>query len=211
MSTKDRIWAAADELDAAGQKPTLAAIRKQVGGGSYTTISDAMVEWRAQRQKKSPAGRESLPEALTDKILALGTDIWGSALELANGRLATEREELEAVRIDLQNAQQEAADLADELTAELEHSKSEAELLKAENQRLKDEEKMLRDQLVVASNTVAIAEARAKELRSELDQAHQEAQHLRADAMAAREEIGTFKGQVLALEKQLEKLQGKGK
>lgn len=206
MSTKDRIWAAADELDAAGQKPTLSAIRKQVGGGSYTTISDVMAEWRAQRQKKSPSSREQTPEALTDKLLELGADIWGNAMELANGRLAAEREELDAVRVDLQNAQQEAADLADELTAELEQSKSDVDHLKAENQKLKDEEKVLRDQLAVASNAVAIAEARAKELRAELDLAHQEVQQLRAEAMAAREEIGTFKGQIVSLEKQLEKV-----
>lgn len=37
--TKEQIFAVADELDAAGQNPTLASVRKQLGGGSFTTIS----------------------------------------------------------------------------------------------------------------------------------------------------------------------------
>ena len=40
--TREQIFAVADELDAAGQKPTLAAVRKALGGGSFTTISEAM-------------------------------------------------------------------------------------------------------------------------------------------------------------------------
>jgi hypothetical protein len=42
--THGRIWAAADELDAAGHNPTLAAGRKAVGGGSFTKIQEAMTE-----------------------------------------------------------------------------------------------------------------------------------------------------------------------
>ena len=38
--TREQIWNAADEIDAAGQNPTLAAVRKAVGGGSFTTIQD---------------------------------------------------------------------------------------------------------------------------------------------------------------------------
>ena len=44
--SKEQIFAVADELDAAGQNPTLANVRKQLGSGSFTTISEAMNEWR---------------------------------------------------------------------------------------------------------------------------------------------------------------------
>ncbi len=40
--SKKSIFDAADALDAAGQRPTLAALRKAVGGGSFTTISEAI-------------------------------------------------------------------------------------------------------------------------------------------------------------------------
>ncbi|KLD29517.1 KrfA, partial [Xanthomonas perforans] len=36
--TKDQIWKIADQLDADGVKPTLSAVRKKLGSGSYTTI-----------------------------------------------------------------------------------------------------------------------------------------------------------------------------
>ena len=37
--SKEQIFAVADELDAAGQNPTLANVRKQLGSGSFTTSS----------------------------------------------------------------------------------------------------------------------------------------------------------------------------
>ena len=43
--TKKSIFDAADALDAGGQRPTLVAIRKAVGGGTFTTISEVMKEW----------------------------------------------------------------------------------------------------------------------------------------------------------------------
>ncbi|KFA35857.1 DNA-binding protein, partial [Xanthomonas vasicola] len=56
--TREQIWAAADNLDAAGQNPTLVAVRKVVGGGSFSTIQDAMAEWKARRAAKASPLRE---------------------------------------------------------------------------------------------------------------------------------------------------------
>jgi hypothetical protein len=49
LTTQD-IHATADTLAEQGVKPTLAEVRKALGGGSFTTISDAMKSWR-QEQK----------------------------------------------------------------------------------------------------------------------------------------------------------------
>jgi hypothetical protein len=46
MPTTTEIHAIADRLAATGQRPTLAAVRKELGGGSFTTISEAMKDWR---------------------------------------------------------------------------------------------------------------------------------------------------------------------
>ena len=59
--TREQIWAAADEIDAAGQNPTLAAVRKAVGGGSFTTIQDAMTEWKAKKAAKGKKGVSGNP------------------------------------------------------------------------------------------------------------------------------------------------------
>ena len=57
--TRERIWTAADQLDAEGDRPTLAAIRKKLGGGSYSTISEAMRPCRPSRCRRSWAKRRS--------------------------------------------------------------------------------------------------------------------------------------------------------
>ena len=46
--TKEQILAAADQIAAEGQRPTLEAIR-QITGGSYTTISPVLNEWKAKQ------------------------------------------------------------------------------------------------------------------------------------------------------------------
>nr|WP_267785071.1 DNA-binding protein [Paenarthrobacter ureafaciens]MCY0975712.1 DNA-binding protein [Paenarthrobacter ureafaciens] len=56
--SKEQIFAVADELDAAGQNPTLANVRKQLGSGSFTTISEAMNEWRARKASQAAPIRE---------------------------------------------------------------------------------------------------------------------------------------------------------
>jgi hypothetical protein len=50
---KQQIFKAANELDLTGHSPTLAAVRKVLGGGSFTTISEAMNEWRATKLAQS--------------------------------------------------------------------------------------------------------------------------------------------------------------
>jgi hypothetical protein len=54
---------APDQIDAEGDRPTLAAIRKKLGGGSYSTISEAMTEWHARRTQKTVQA-EPVPEKL---------------------------------------------------------------------------------------------------------------------------------------------------
>ena len=117
--TKEQIFAVADDLDAAGQNPTLANVRKQLGGGSFTTISEAMNEWRARKASQAAPIREPAPASITEKLAELGGDLWAVALDMANNRLAAEREALEAVRQETEAARQEAAELADQLTVEL--------------------------------------------------------------------------------------------
>ena len=50
------IHAAADQLQEQGVKPTLAEVRKALGGGSFTTISDAMQSWKREQQEEQGGG-----------------------------------------------------------------------------------------------------------------------------------------------------------
>ena len=121
--TKEQILSAADELAAAGQKPTLEAIR-QITGGSYTTISPALNEWKARQATAAQPLREPAPQAVADRLAEVGAEVWGIALELANARLASEREALEKARTDLEADRAEATELADRLAAQVEELQS---------------------------------------------------------------------------------------
>ncbi|EHG4046463.1 DNA-binding protein [Salmonella enterica] len=108
----------ADEPDPEGQNPTLARVRKKPGGGSFTTISEVMTEWRALKARSVPA-HEPAPQAVTDRLAAFGDDIWALALEIADAGFTGEREALEKSRRETEEARPEATTLADQLTAEL--------------------------------------------------------------------------------------------
>lgn len=179
--SRDQIWAAADELDAAGKPPTLAAVRKAVGGGSFTTIQDAMTEWKAKRQARETPIKEPAPQALTDRLGEVGAEIWSMALQLANARLAADRETLEADRVQIEAGRQEAADLADQLNEELDAEKARCgDLERAEREtagRLTAalaDGKEAAERATRAETRVAEIERRADDLKTELGRVHEQ-------------------------------------
>lgn len=121
--TRELVWAAADVLDQAGEKPTLAAVRKQIGGGSYTTISSAMTEWHASRAEQMAPARDPVPDRVAEAAAELGGMVWQAAIEIAQGRLQAEQAAIEESRRQMAAAQDEAAAFADELSQELEAAK----------------------------------------------------------------------------------------
>ena len=164
-STTTRIFEIADELDAAGHNPTLASVRKALGGGSYTTISQAMAEWRARKAAKETPVQEAAPQAITELLEQLGTDIWTQALQICNGRLSAEREALEKDRQEIEAQRQEAADLADQLSSELEAARQEATALRQQLDVAQSTVKGLGDQLREREQALAVAHVRTDEIR----------------------------------------------
>jgi chromosome segregation ATPase len=165
-STTTRIFEIADELDAAGHNPTLASVRKALGGGSYTTISQAMTEWRARKAAKETPVREALPLAVTNLLEQFGTELWAEALQLSNGRLSAEREALGKDRQEIEAQRQEAADLADQLSSELEAARQEATDLRQQLDVAQSTVKGLDDQLRDRERDLAVAEVRADEIKT---------------------------------------------
>lgn len=117
--TKEAIFEAANSLKANGSHPTLAAVRNLIGGGSFTTISEAIKEWKALNTPMKPPIKEAAPDAITGQLAAFGSQLWATALDLANERLATERATMEASCAELEAQRSEAAELADQLAADL--------------------------------------------------------------------------------------------
>lgn len=173
-STTARIFEIADELDAAGQNPTLATVRKALGGGSYTTISQAMNEWRAKKAAKETPIREAAPQAIADLLGQFGMEVWAQALQLANGRLAAEREALEKARQEIEAQRQEAAELADQVSSELESARQEASSLRGQLEIERSNAKASSDTLRERERDLAVALARSDEISTRASQLNEQ-------------------------------------
>ncbi len=153
--TQEEIWAVADRLDAEGKAPTLAAVRKALGSGSFTTISEAMREWHQRRKEAANKAQEAgpVPPELDEAVRRFAQEVWAKACEIAGAQTAKlaneyaeaknewerQRQELEAVAEDLSVALEASTDRANEAQAALadltrRHAETEARVLALKEQ-----------------------------------------------------------------------------
>lgn len=109
ITTQD-IHATADQLKADGINPTLANIRAELGGGSFTTISEAMKSWRQQHEQQTQLKQVEIPSRLNERLQAFGGALWETSLDIADDRLNKEREALELIK---KQSQQEVDEYAE--------------------------------------------------------------------------------------------------
>lgn len=193
--TKEQIFAIAEGLDADGHSPTLAAVRKALGGGSFTTISEGVNEWRSRKLAKEAPIREPAPQAIGDRLNEFGAEVWAIASELANNRLAAERDALNTARVQLEAEKCEAAEMANQVSAEFETLQAKLSLLERSEMEAKQEVERLRLELTRATERAAAAEIRAEEnskraddLNAELARVnHMNAELLKTISAAARD------------------------
>jgi len=194
--TKEQVFQAADRLAAEGQKPTLESVRK-ITGGSYSTISPALNEWKARQAAGSAPLREPVPQSVQDRLAEVGQEVWAAALDLATARLETEREALQAARDEMEAERAEALGMADKLSAEVERLTAELSQARASAQ--------------AQALDLAAVQARASETRADLELARAEAAAAREALVTAREEAAALRGRLEALEPLLSRLTGNRK
>ena len=210
ITTQD-IHAAADRLAAEGQQPTLAAVRSALGGGSFTTISEAMKVWKAAQQSATAPIREVAPAAVAERMAEVAGEVWSIAQGMANDRLASEREALDAARQEMEQAQAEAAELADQLASDLDTAKAVIEqqaqaaaLQAGEIERQAADAARLNSALSVATTAASTAEASLAEVRTRVDQLSHMNDAERAERIAAEKRAGEAERQVAVLESRLD-------
>nr|CRY96764.1 hypothetical protein [uncultured prokaryote] len=193
LATKESVFAAADAIKVEGRNPTIDGVRKALGGGSYTPISDFLSQWRqaTSQPAANPASSTPAPEALKTRLDELLGLAWAEALAQANARLDTERAALELTRTTLEAQKAEAAAFADAVDAELQEAK-------AEIRRLTDAAKTQAAQLAQISADLAQANTHltqeqadhqaARAAKFELEKAMEatRAEHAKAQAEVAR-------------------------
>ena len=186
LTTVEAIWQAADALEAEGIRPTLAAVRNKVGGGSFTTITSAMGQWRQRRQQEAFTPQEPLPDEIGQhvdeigqrlgdigqQLRALGSEVWAKARALADEQLIGLRQRLEAEKAEISGQMAEAVQLADQLTEEAEGlrrqlAEHQAEIAALKGQMTEMEQRssaeLARARDIASNHEMAAAEARASE------------------------------------------------
>ena len=201
--TNADIYAVADRIAGEGGAPTLASVRAALGGGSFTTISEGMKAWKAAQQVAPAPMREAAPQAVAERMTELASEVWGIAQAMANDRLASEREALEAMRRELEQSQEEAAELADTLAAEIDEARAIIARMSAEATKQAEVCAAQSTQLVVAQDAAHAAEAalvesrqRANELADLLGQEREALKEARDEAKKAAIEAAEMRGRL---------------
>ncbi len=182
--TIQQVHNTADQLQGQGIKPTLAEVRKALGGGSFTTISEAMKSWRQDNKEEAQLRQVELPSGITERLQTLGADVWQTAVDIANDRLVKDREALESIKAKAQAETDEAqeavktlegeqADLLvqlDEVTATAETKAKAAEQATAERDRFKQTLADTQHQLELERAKTDAAQGQLSDLRNSFDQ-----------------------------------------
>ncbi|MGP5658180.1 DNA-binding protein [Psychrobacter celer] len=225
--TTEQIHATADQLQEQGIKPTLAEVRKALGGGSFTTISEAMKSWRQDNQEEEQLRQVELPSGITERLQALGADMWQTAIDIANDRLVKEREALDGIKAKAQAETDEAqeavktleseqADLLaqlDEVTATAEAAAISTAQVTAERDTLLQTLSDTQHALELEQAKTDAAQAQLAELRSSFDQQAKELNvnlskvaTLEATAHSDKAEIARLQIELIATKDELKKV-----
>lgn len=99
--TAEAVFSVADRLVAEGQSPSLRAVRKELGGGSFGTILPFLQSWRRARAD-GPTGDPNVELAPTvaaalDRLVAAAADVAEAVHEVQQSEAASRAEERAAL------------------------------------------------------------------------------------------------------------------
>lgn len=190
--TREQILETASKLAEQGIKPTQTNVRESLGGGSFTTISEVLREWRQEQDQTAQLQQIVIPHDITDKTNLLIAQLWETAQNLANDRLVAEREALshkEALinaEIDESNKIIETLENEQaELTAQLDTLTNDNSLLNGKNNELESFNNSLNTQLTAEKDRADQATNQATGLQAKLDDQNAKIERLTADLATA--------------------------
>lgn len=175
ITTQD-IHATADQLKADGINPTLANIRAELGGGSFTTISEAMKSWRQEHEQQTQLKQVEIPSHLNDRLQSLGGELWQTALDIADDRLNKEREALELIK---NQSQQEVDEYAESVKLLEDENKDLLQQLDRESEKSEE---------ATSQRDTALAETNELKLQLATLQGENTAQQKQIDTLTAERE-----------------------
>ncbi|EHI7915412.1 hypothetical protein J9M50_003292 [Salmonella enterica] len=129
---------ACNELYTQGKNITLDAVRA-ITGGSFSTISPMVKEWKAEQSGvnaslESSVARSDVPEKLTELLNTL----WAAAMAAASQKMEAERQLLNDYKTELENERSDVMFAADRVSAELDDLKFDFSCLNTKHTELKE-------------------------------------------------------------------------
>ena len=120
--TQQRIINAIERIQRRGEKITGTAVRAELGGGSFSTITPILKQWRESHRQLSSAVQE-IPDSIRDRLLHLGGMIFRECEQEAKQeyRLLKQQYQDDTADLEAVNAEQamEIAQLQNRLSAAL--------------------------------------------------------------------------------------------
>ena len=171
--TQDAVFSAADALTARNIKPTLEAIRNEIGG-SYNTLSPLLKAWRNQ-QSAQVATMLDMPDAVLTNVKTMAAELWKVASAEAAARTHAVEEAAEQRVSDAEAEMGELSTAVNSLEtelatarADLERETREKEALAATLATRTDEATRATAELSAIRNMLEKSDARNDQLQQEL-------------------------------------------
>ncbi|EGE5593846.1 hypothetical protein A6C10_000937 [Salmonella enterica subsp. enterica serovar Adelaide] len=136
--SKTDVVNACNKLYAEGKNVTLDAVRA-ITGGSFSTISPLVKEWKAEQSGvnaslESGIARTDVPEKLTELLNTL----WSAALTTASQKMEAERQLLNDYKVELENERHDLIYASDRIACELDDLKFDFKLLDTNHKALQE-------------------------------------------------------------------------
>ena len=167
--TTEQIHATAQELTEKGINPTLANVRSALGGGSFTTIGEALKTWKEAQKDNEKLKQVDIAPQIKDKADLLMGELWQNALDLADERLQLEREALAVAQAQADNKVAEMAEALAQVEAEQEQLNAQLDELTQSNENYKHLTKAQSDEISSLKQANAGLVATNQALQAQLD------------------------------------------
>lgn len=171
--TAEKIHAEADKIAAQGDRPTLSRVRKALGGGSFSTISEAMQDWHQKQTQEHALAEVEVPESLNERVEQLKAAAWESAMGEAEKRLSAERASLEEAQTQAAGEVVEAREAVQTLEDEASERDGQLEALRKRldeaNRGWRDAEQQRETEAARLSERLSGLEARLSDAQGVID------------------------------------------
>ena len=187
--TNERIHEIANQLSDKGIKPTLNAVRNELGSGSFSTIGQAMKIWREAQEADNSFIEVEIPDSLDEKVKILISSVWKEATHLANDKLNEDRKVLQETRERLEEEASESREAVEILEKEAEQNLAEITTLEGEVGESNEENRILSNKINQLSQRIAVLEASEKNLTHQLAKSEERESEMRSILQNGKQKV----------------------